>query len=140
MNKRAIVACGFMLITSITLMIVSCSGKKESTNAEEYVAGGTTSAAGTAVDQVALGETLVKGNDCNTCHHKVNTLIGPSHEAVAKRYEFTEPIVKLLARQIIRGGSGEWGQVPMPAHIDVSQSDAEAMARYVLSLDGEKEH
>jgi len=46
----------------------------------------------------------------------------------------------MLADKIIKGGQGNWGQIPMTAHTDISQADAEMMARYVLSLDGEKEH
>jgi cytochrome c len=44
----------------------------------------------------------------------------------------------LLADKIIAGGSGVWGQIPMSPHGDVSKADAEKMAMYVLSLDGEK--
>lgn len=125
---------------AVALMVVltACGGKKS--GGEEYVANEAASEATKAPDQIALGEVLVKGNDCNTCHHMKNTIVGPSHTAVAEKYEFNETSVKYLADKIIQGGNGVWGQVPMTAHADVSQSDAEAMARYVLSLDGEKEH
>jgi cytochrome c len=83
---------------------------------------------------------IVKASDCKTCHHLTNKIIGPSHTDVAKKYEFTEANVKLLAGKIIQGGSGVWGEVPMAAHADISQVDAEKMARYVLSLDGETAH
>lgn len=130
-----------LIYVLVGVAAMSCGGKTESKNEEEYVAN---SASGTsqpaAVDQVALGEALLKQNDCNTCHHKTNTLIGPAHTAVAQKYEFTEANVKLLAEKITKGGSGVWGQIPMAAHLGLSQADAEAMARYVLSLDGEKEH
>ncbi|MFN8691090.1 MAG: c-type cytochrome, partial [Cyclobacteriaceae bacterium] len=72
--------------------------------------------------------------------HTVNKIIGPSHTDVAKKYEFTEANVKYLAEKIINGGSGVWGEVVMTTHPDLSQADAEKMARYILSLDGEKEH
>ena len=132
---------GRLLYAVLFLVAMACGGKKEATNQEEYVANdGSSSAQPAAVDQVALGEALLKQNDCNTCHHKTNTLIGPAHTAVAEKYEFTEANVKLLAEKITKGGSGVWGQIPMAAHLGLSQADAEAMARYVLSLDGEKEH
>ncbi len=91
-------------------------------------------------DIIAQGEALVKSSDCKTCHHAVNKIIGPSHTDVAKKYEFTEANVKYLAGKIKTGGSGVWGETPMNAHPDLSDADAEKMARYVLSLDGEKEH
>jgi cytochrome c len=33
-----------------------------------------------------------------------------------------------------------WGEIMMNPHPNVTQADAEKMARYVLSLDGETEH
>lgn len=89
--------------------------------------------------QVREGEILVRASDCKTCHHVTNKIIGPSHTDVARKYEFTTANVKMLAERIIKGSSGVWGEIPMTAHPDLSQEDAEKMARYVLSLDGETE-
>lgn len=119
------------------LMLSSCGSKKEVKNAEDY---GTSNEENVPSDLIAQGEALVKSSDCRACHHAVNKLVGPSHTDVAKKYEFTEANVKLLAEKIVKGGSGVWGEVPMSAHANVTQADAEKMARYVLSLDGEKEH
>lgn len=91
-------------------------------------------------DAIAEGKVLVDGSDCKTCHHPTNKIIGPAHTDVAKKYDFTEDNVKLLAKKIIDGGSGVWGDIMMNPHPTVSQEDAEKMARYVLSLDGETEH
>ncbi len=134
--KRAIRSLVF--VASLT-GVIACGGKKE-TNSEEYVANESKSVAQGSSDLIAQGEALVKASDCKTCHHVTNKIIGPSHTEVAKIYDFTEPNVKMLAEKIMKGGSGVWGQVPMAAHADLSQDDAEKMARYVLSLDGEKEH
>jgi len=92
-----------------------------------------------ALDPIKEGEQLVAQSDCKTCHHPVNKIIGPGHTEVAKKYEFTEANVKLLADHIIKGSVGVWGEIPMNPHPDLSVEDAEKMARYVLSLDGEKE-
>ncbi|MFO7258766.1 MAG: c-type cytochrome [Bacteroidota bacterium] len=88
---------------------------------------------------IAEGQALVDANDCKTCHHPTNKIIGPAHTEVAKKYEFTEANVKMLAKKIIEGGSGVWGEIMMNPHPNLSQEDAEKMARYVLSLDGETE-
>jgi cytochrome c len=127
------------LVSTLTLFAFSCGQKKEKAATEDY---GTPKEEGTAVtgDAIAQGESLVKASDCKTCHHATNKIIGPAHLDVAKKYEFTEANVKMLAQKIIKGGSGVWGQIPMTAHVDISEADAEKMARYVLSLDGEKEH
>lgn len=89
-------------------------------------------------DLIKQGQTLTDASDCKTCHHPTNRIIGPSHTEVAKKYEFTQANVTLLAGKIINGGSGVWGEIPMTPHVDISQADAEKMAMYVLSLDGEK--
>ncbi|MBS1949663.1 MAG: hypothetical protein OJF59_002715 [Cytophagales bacterium] len=128
-------------IISIVCFVISCGSKKESTEAakEDY---GTPQEETTATksDPIAQGEMLVKANDCKTCHDANKKIIGPSHTDVAKKYEFNDANVKMLAEKIIKGGSGVWGQVAMSPHPNVSESDAELMAKYVLSLDGEKEH
>jgi cytochrome c len=89
-------------------------------------------------DLINQGKALVDQNDCKTCHHPTNKIIGPSHTDVAKKYEFTQANVTLLAAKIKKGGQGVWGQIPMTAHPDITDADAEKMAMYVLSLDGEK--
>lgn len=122
----------------VTLLLSACGGsKKDSATQEEFVANEEVSS---VTSQIAEGEALVKGSDCKTCHHAVNKIIGPAHTDVAKKYEFTAANVSMLAQKIIKGGQGVWGQIPMTAHPDITVADAEKMARYVLSLDGEQEH
>jgi len=137
MNKLKFTLVAF----TITLVMASCGSKKtETTNTEDYGTPDESAAPVVSVDVIAQGESLVKASDCKTCHHPTNKIIGPSHTDVAKKYEFTQANVTLLANKIISGGSGVWGEIPMTPHPDIAQADAEKMARYVLSLDGEKEH
>jgi cytochrome c len=139
MNKKHIFY--FAILAFTTLIIYSCGYKKETTNTEDYGTPKEEAAAPVvAGDAIAQGESLVKASDCKTCHHAVNKIIGPSHTDVAKKYDFTKANVEMLAGKIIKGGTGVWGEIPMSAHADISQADAEKMARYVLSLDGETEH
>ena len=42
--------------------------------------------------------------------------------------------VDALATKIIKGGSGVWGAIPMPANTQVSEADAKKLAAWVLSL------
>ena len=131
----------FLFFVAAVTLIASCGGKKEDkSNSEEYVANETATKAEEGVDVVAQGEALVKKSDCKTCHHKTNKIIGPAHLDVAKKYDFAAANASMLADKIIKGGSGVWGESPMNAHPDITKEDAEKMARYVLSLDGEKEH
>lgn len=130
-----------------TYAMTSCGGKQEKSESEkegygeyetaEQEAGGQQQQA-SADDLIKQGQALVDASDCKTCHHATNKLIGPPHAEVAKKYEFTQANVTYLAGKIINGGSGVWGEIPMVPHVDMSQADAEKMAIYVLSLDGEE--
>lgn len=120
------------------VVLASCGGKKEGVQTEEFASEADKPKASSST-QIAEGEALVKGSDCKTCHATDKKIIGPSHKDVALKYDFTEANVKLLAGKIINGGQGVWGEIPMTAHVGLTQVDAEKMARYVLSLDGETE-
>jgi cytochrome c len=124
--------------------ITSCGGKKEEAKDEEAREEGyddyekADDKKSSSEDLIKQGQTLVEASDCKTCHHINNKIVGPPHMDVAKKYDFTQANVTLLAGKIIAGGSGVWGEIPMTAHPDISKADAEKMAMYVLSLDGEK--
>jgi cytochrome c len=135
-NKSFFVAIG------LSALVFACGSKPETqSTGEDYGTPEQESAnAITGPDIIAQGEALVKASDCKTCHHATNKIIGPSHTDVAKKYDFTAANVTYLAGKIKTGGAGVWGETPMNAHPDLSDADAEKMARYVLSLDGEKEH
>lgn len=130
-----------------TWTITSCGGKKEEATDSEakteekeegYSDYENSAEKSSSDDLIKQGQTLVDASDCKTCHHLTNKIVGPAHAEVAKKYEFTQANVAYLAGKIMKGGSGVWGEIPMIAHPDLSQADAEKMAMYVLSLDGEK--
>ncbi len=130
------------LIGIACMSITSCGSKKEGAAEESADAYDDYETAEpkqeSSADLIAQGQVLVDGSDCKTCHHPTNKIIGPSHTEVAQKYEFTKANISLLAGKIINGGSGVWGEIPMSPHPDISLADAEKMAMYVLSLDGEK--
>jgi cytochrome c len=140
--KKLILVVLVALTASWTM--TSCGGKKEEGKEDEqkeeaYDEYETAEPKKESSDElIKQGQLLVDQSDCKTCHHATNKIIGPAHAEVAKKYEFTQGNVTMLAGKIIKGGSGVWGEIPMTAHPDISQSDAERMAMYVLSLDGEK--
>jgi cytochrome c len=84
------------------------------------------------------GSALIAARDCKTCHNIDGKMIGPSYKMVAEKYPTSEGMIDELAKKIISGGSGRWGTVAMPPHQDVSVNDARDMARFILSLDGNK--
>lgn len=78
------------------------------------------------------GKALIEASDCRTCHQDNAKVIGPSYADVAKKYK--ESDVAMLAEKVIKGGKGNWGEIPMTAHPNVSQADAEAMVKYILTI------
>ena len=76
----------------------------------------------------------VKGSDCTSCHMVDRKIVGPSYADVAAKYESTEENIALLAKKVIEGGVGVWGEVPMPPHPGLSEEDAKDMVAYVLLL------
>jgi len=81
------------------------------------------------------GLELIGQNDCLTCHKVDEAFIGPTYRDVANKYASQAPgIIPELAKKIIEGGSGVWGQVPMIPHASLSQADAETMVKYILLL------
>lgn len=129
------------LVGIATVSMTSCGSKKEEAKEEKDAYDDMETAEPkkeSSADLIAQGQALVDASDCKTCHHPTNKIIGPSHTDVAKKYEFTKANVGLLADKIISGGSGVWGEIPMSPHADLSHADAEKMAMYVLSLDGEQ--
>lgn len=80
------------------------------------------------------GLNLVAKYDCLTCHKVSEKLTGPAYVDVANKYADNEANVKMLAEKVIKGGSGNWGQVAMIAHPQVTEADAEQMVKYILLL------
>lgn len=80
------------------------------------------------------GLQLIANSDCVACHKVEEKVIGPAYKEVAERYHGSDTAVSYLARKILEGGAGQWGTVPMTAHPQHNQEEAEKMARYILSL------
>ena len=84
---------------------------------------------------------LVAKQHCDECHAIQEVRIGPPFQAVALRYSAEGPgVEERLARKIINGGAGNWGNIPMVANERVSLEDARAMAHWILSLAAPSAH
>jgi cytochrome c len=76
---------------------------------------------------------LATSKNCMSCHAVERKVLGPSFKDVAAKYKDSKGAVDLLATKIMKGGSGVWGPVPMPANTQVSEADARKLAAWVLS-------
>jgi len=87
-----------------------------------------------AISAPALAdETLAKSKNCMACHAVDKKLVGPSYKDVAKKYGGDAKAVDALAAKIVKGGSGVWGAIPMPANPQVNAADAQKLAAWVMS-------
>ena len=82
---------------------------------------------------VMADEALAKSKNCMACHAVDKKLVGPSYKDVAKKYAGDAKAVDLLATKIMKGGSGTWGAIPMPANPQVNEADAKKLAAWVLN-------
>ena len=77
---------------------------------------------------------LLRKFNCTACHAVDQKRFGPPLKEVAVKYNGDSSAVEKLAKKIQVGGSGVWGQVPMPPQPQVSDADAKALAEYILSI------
>lgn len=79
------------------------------------------------------GKSLIEGADCLSCHSTANKMVGPSYREIAAKYENTPENMQMLADKIINGGVGQWGNIPMNAHPNLSEEHALKMVEYILT-------
>jgi cytochrome c len=77
---------------------------------------------------------LATSKNCMACHAVDKKLVGPAFKDVAKKYAGDAKAADVLAAKIIKGGSGVWGPVPMPANAQVNEAESKKLAAWVLSL------
>ena len=77
---------------------------------------------------------LTRKYNCVACHAEASKKVGPAYKDVASKYAGKSDAADYLAKKIRSGGSGVWGAMPMPPHPQVPESDARAMATYILGV------
>jgi len=93
-----------------------------------------TAAAMTATAPAFADQALATAKNCMACHAVDKKLVGPAYKDVAAKYAADKTAADKLAAKILKGGSGVWGAVPMPANAQVNEAEAKKLAAWVLSL------
>ena len=88
---------------------------------------------------------LAKKQDCNVCHDIEKRVVGPAWMEVSRKYknvakytyggkEYT--LEDGLVMKVSKGGSGNWGAMPMPANDPNGSKQAEIreLVKFVLEL------
>ena len=78
-------------------------------------------------------QALATAKNCMACHAVDKKLVGPSYKEVAKKYAGDKTAADKLAAKVMKGGSGVWGAVPMPANPQVNEAEAKKLVAWVLS-------
>lgn len=76
---------------------------------------------------------LAKSKNCMTCHAVNNKVVGPSFKDIAAKYAGQKDAEGKLVQKVIKGGSGAWGAVPMPANPQVSEAEAGTLVKWILA-------
>ena len=79
-------------------------------------------------------QALAQAKNCMACHAADKKLVGPSYKEVAAKYAGQKDAVDKLAVKIVKGGSGVWGPVPMPANTQVSDAEAKKLAAWIMTM------
>ncbi|MEO6353354.1 MAG: c-type cytochrome [Burkholderiaceae bacterium] len=88
---------------------------------------------GLASNAAMANADLAKAKNCMACHAVANKVVGPAFKDVAAKYAGQKDAEAKLTAKVIKGGSGVWGAIPMPANTQVSEAEAQTLVKWVLS-------
>ena len=88
-----------------------------------------------ATEDAAAFKALAKKKGCFNCHRMDKPVLGPSLQAIGRKYGKDAGAPDRLFG-IIRHGSkgGVWGEAAMPRYAGLSDDEINLMVRYILSL------
>ncbi len=76
---------------------------------------------------------LAKQYNCLACHSVDKKVVGPAYKDVANKYRGDKTAEAKLVDKVKKGGSGVWGQIPMPPNA-VPDEDIKKLVKWILSL------
>jgi cytochrome c len=82
----------------------------------------------------AGAEALMRKDGCAACHAIDKKIIGPAYQDVANKYRGDSGAAARLADKVRKGGTGVWGQVPMPPNPQTSDADIKELVGWILTL------
>ncbi|HWU97135.1 MAG TPA: c-type cytochrome [Oxalicibacterium sp.] len=87
------------------------------------------------VSNVAMANAdLAKAKNCMACHSVNNKVLGPAFKDVAAKYAGQKGAEDKLVQKVMKGSSGVWGAIPMPANTQVSDAEAHTLVKWILTL------
>lgn len=77
---------------------------------------------------------LAKKYGCTNCHKIDKKVVGPAWQDVAAKYKGDADAPAKLSTKIVKGGSGNWGSIPMPANPKLSDAEVKELVTFILGL------
>ena len=77
---------------------------------------------------------LAQKKNCMACHSVDKKVLGPAYKEVAAKYAGQKDMADKLAEKVMKGGTGAWGNIPMPANPQVTDAEAKQLVQWILSL------
>lgn len=77
---------------------------------------------------------LAKSKNCLACHQMEKKAVGPAFKDISKKYAGQNTAEAKLVDKVLKGGSGVWGTMPMPANTQVSKTEASTLVKWILSI------
>lgn len=90
--------------------------------------------AGAAAAPAFAQADLAQKKNCMACHAVDKKVLGPAFKDVAAKYAGQAGAVDKLADKVMKGGSGVWGNIPMPANPQVTDAEAKQLVGWIMTL------
>jgi cytochrome c len=83
----------------------------------------------------AAAKALAQKSGCLACHSVDAKVLGPAYKDVAAKYKGDKTAEAKLVEKVKKGGSGVWGNIPMPANSpQVKDEDIKTIVGWILAL------
>ena len=76
---------------------------------------------------------LATEKNCMACHSVEKKVLGPAYKDIAAKYAGQKDALAKLSVKVIKGGTGVWGQIPMPANAQVTPEEAKTLVTWILA-------
>jgi cytochrome c len=77
---------------------------------------------------------LATKKNCLACHAVDKKVLGPAFKDVGAKYAGQVGAADKLAAKVMKGGTGVWGNIPMPANPQVTDAEAKQLVGWILTL------
>ena len=84
------------------------------------------------VSVAKVASALLQDNACLSCHAVGHKVVGPAYRDVAVKYANDPQALARVMSSIQHGGSGKWGDVPMPPFAQLSSDDLKSLATFIM--------